>query len=363
MINVALYGLMRVLVEWLAAPSALARDRRPRARRDLGARRHPRRALPARAQTAARVLLDRERRDLLLGLGAALVLRARGERGLGVDRARRRAAAHAEPRALQGAAVPRRRLVRRAPCTASSSTGSAGCCAGCHGRAARSSSARLASPGIAPLGGFVSEWLTLQALLHLALGGSVAAGVSGALALAGARDDRRALRLLLRQGLGLVLLGAAPAAGLRARRRGAARRCASASSCSPAGASSSPSCPAAMVDALARILPGCASSQLARRGSTRPARGGLPALALALALGARRRRCSRCRAAAPRRAPAPAWASGQRVEPALQLDERRLHEAGAARARSAPATRARARRRRARRHRAVRLLPRRGCRC
>ena len=104
---------------------------------------------------------------IVLGLGACLVLRARGSRHVGGVRARRRAAAHAQPCRLQGAALPRRRRVRARGRLAASSTGSAACCAACRGRAARSSSARWRSPGLPPLNGFASEWLTLQALLHV----------------------------------------------------------------------------------------------------------------------------------------------------------------------------------------------------
>ena len=58
----------------------------------------------------------------------------------------------------------------------------------------------MAIAGLPPLNGFASEWLTLQALLHVSAYGNVGGGIAGALALGGARRDRGARRLLLRQG-------------------------------------------------------------------------------------------------------------------------------------------------------------------
>ncbi len=138
MIKVALYGLMRVLFEWLDRPPlwlgvvVLA----------LGAVSALGGIVYALFQHELKRLLAFSSIEnvgiILLGLGAALVLRARGRTRLGVDRVRGGAAAHDQPRGLQGVAVPRGGLVRRAPCTGSSSTGSAACCAACRGQAARS---------------------------------------------------------------------------------------------------------------------------------------------------------------------------------------------------------------------------------
>ncbi len=112
MIKVAIYGLVRVLVDWLGVLPlwigvlVLAR------RRALGGRRRRLRALPARPEAAARVPLDRERRDhRARSRRLPRAARARRRR-LGRARARRCAAAHAQPRRLQGAALPRRGRVR-----------------------------------------------------------------------------------------------------------------------------------------------------------------------------------------------------------------------------------------------------------
>ena len=267
-----------------------------------------------------------------------------GRPGLGGDRARRRAAAHAQPRRLQGAAVPRRRGVRARGRARSSSTGSAACCGGCRGRAARSSSARWRSPALPPLNGFASEWLTLQALLHLALTGSVGAGVAGAVALAALAATAALAVFCFVKVVGLVLLGAprAQACADAVRRRWPMR----AALVVLAGA----------VRRARRRCPGCSSAALARlaaragaaRRRRRPASARAPAALPTLGDRGRARRCwspcCACGARAARAAPAPTWACGQLVEPALALDERRVHEAAAPRARGAAAAGARDRR-------------------
>ena len=63
MIKMAVYGLVRVLVEWLGELPTWYGVARPRRRRRLGGDRRRLRDLPARAQAAAGVPLDRERRD------------------------------------------------------------------------------------------------------------------------------------------------------------------------------------------------------------------------------------------------------------------------------------------------------------
>ena len=79
----------------------------------------------------------------------------------------------------------------------------------------------MAIAGLPPLNGFASEWLTLQALLHVPAYGGVGDGIAGAIALAALGGDRGARRLLLRQGR---RARAARRAAARGRRRSAARR-------------------------------------------------------------------------------------------------------------------------------------------
>ena len=206
MIKIALYGLMRVLVEWLGQPPLW-----------LGATVIALGAVSALGGIVY-ALFQHELKRLLalssienagiimLGLGAALVLRERGDpgwAGIAFGAALLHSINHAVfksllflgagalERAAHGLELDRLGgLLRRMPWTGAAFLIGAGAIA-----------------GIAPLNGFASEWLTLQALLHLALGHGVAAGVIGALALA-------ALALTAALGVycfvkvvGLVLLG------------------------------------------------------------------------------------------------------------------------------------------------------------
>ncbi|MEO9175060.1 MAG: proton-conducting transporter membrane subunit, partial [Gaiellales bacterium] len=183
MLHVALYGLMRVLLQWLAAPSAwlgivvVA----------LGCSSALVGILGALFQGELKRLLAFSSIEnvgiVLLGLGAALVLRSQGNAAWAsialaaallhmLNHAFFKAllflAAGSIDHAVHGLELNRLGgLLRRMPWT---------------GGAFLVAAAGIA--GIAPLGGFISEWLILLALLHLALGGSVAAGISGALALA-----------------------------------------------------------------------------------------------------------------------------------------------------------------------------------
>ena len=63
MIKIAIYGLVRVLVDWLGVLPAVAWRSRARPRRAVGGRRGGLRVVPARAEAAARLSLDREHRD------------------------------------------------------------------------------------------------------------------------------------------------------------------------------------------------------------------------------------------------------------------------------------------------------------
>jgi hydrogenase-4 component B len=66
----------------------------------------------------------------------------------------------------------------------------------------------MAIAGVPPLNGFASEWLTLQALLHIALGPSLGIGLAGALATAGLAATAALALFCFVKVVGLVLLGA-----------------------------------------------------------------------------------------------------------------------------------------------------------
>ncbi len=313
MIKIALYGLLRVLIEWLDRPPLW-----------LGA------AVVALGAVSALggityALFQHELKRLLalssienigiilLGLGAALVLRERGDpgwAGIALAAALLHTINHAIfksllflgagalERAAHGLELDRLGgLLRRMPWTGVACVIGAGAIA-----------------GVAPLNGFVSEWLTLQALLHLALAHGVAAGVTGALAL-GALALTAALGVYcFVKVVGLVLLGPPRrVACAEAVDAPWAMRCgmlALAGWCVVLGV-----VPGPLLARFAAILPGSAHVS----GGTQvhpPGTGSLPTLALAAALVGLVAvlRLARGRRAA---ATAPTWASGQRIEPAL----------------------------------------------
>ena len=314
MLNVALYGLMRVLLDWLAGPSVW-----------LGITVMALGAVSALAGILGALFQGELKRLLafssvenvgivLLALGAALVLRSEGNAqwaSIALAAALLHVLNHALfktllflaagsiDRAVHGLELNRLGgLLRRMPWTGGAFLVAAGGIA-----------------GIAPLGGFVSEWLILQSLLHLALGGSVAAGVSGALALAALAITAALSVFCFVKVSGLVLLGAPRRhACEQAREAPAAMRgavVALAGWCAVASV-----VPGAIAVHLARILPGASHVGSSIRLEL-PVSGGLPTLALACALVvlAGSLRIARGRHAA---APAPVWASGQRAGPELR---------------------------------------------
>ena len=236
-----------------------------------------------------------------LGLGASLVFASHGQRDVGAiafAAALLHTLNHAVFKALLFLGAGR---VQRARSAVSSSTASGGLLRRMPWTGGAFLVGSMAIAGLPPLNGFASEWLTLQALLHVAVVGPLGVALAGALATAGARRDRGARGVLLRQG---GRAGAARRAARGRSARGAARR--------------RPGCGRALV-----FLAGCASllgrgarpaGPLARRSSG-PARASLPhepGLAapghrvacrpLALAAGARGARGRRS-AAAPARPP------------------------------------------------------------
>ena len=206
MIKVALYGLVRVLVEWLGVLPlwfgvlVLA----------VGALSAVGGVVYALFQHDLKRLLALSSIEnvgiIVLGLGACLVLRARGAdawAAFALGAALLHVVNHAVFKALLflGAGAFERAagsleldrlggLLRRMPWTGGAFLVGA-----------------MAIAGLPPLNGFASEWLTLQALLHVAAYGSVGDGIAGAVAL-GALAATAALALFcFVKVVGLVLLG------------------------------------------------------------------------------------------------------------------------------------------------------------
>ena len=105
------------------------------------------RDLPARAEAAARVPLDRERRDHRARARRLPPPAHDRRRRVGRSCARGRAAAHAQPRRLQGRSCSSGRARSRRPRGRWRSIASAGSSSGCPGREAHSSSVRWRSQG------------------------------------------------------------------------------------------------------------------------------------------------------------------------------------------------------------------------
>ena len=326
MIKVALYGLVRVLFDWVGIAAALVRRRScspsGRSRRSAG-------FLYALFQHELKRLLALHSIEnvgiIVLGLGACARSFARAGEPTWAAFAFGAALLHtAQPRRLQVAALPRRRARSSAPPARSSSTGWAACCAACRGPARAFLVGAAAIAGLPPLNGFASEWLTLQALLHVPPSAALGIGIAGA-----SRSRRSPATAALAvfcfvKVVGLVLLGAAaPAERRRPPRSAGAMRAAPSSSlalaCVVLGLASRACCSRRS----SASRPG-RPAQPAGLGLHLPGTGSLPTLGIAARArraDARRCRLLRRRAAAPRRRRR--WACGQRVEPALALDERR----------------------------------------
>jgi hydrogenase-4 component B len=172
----------------------------------------------------------------------------------------------------------------------------------------------MAIAGLPPLNGFASEWLTLQALLHVPAYGHVADGLAGAVALAALAATAALAVFCFVKVVGLVLLGPprTPAA---------------------AAAEEAPLPVRAAVGVLALVClvlgvaPGLLYGRLvglapwSAPGSTRlglhvPGTGSLPTVGLVVVLVGLTAVLALVRGARTA-VPAPTWASGQRVEPAL----------------------------------------------
>ncbi len=172
----------------------------------------------------------------------------------------------------------------------------------------------LAIAGVPPLNGFASEWLTLQALVHVPAYGGLGDGLAGSLALAALAATAALAVLCFVKVVGLVLLGPprrqAVAEAVEAPVPMRAAVAALAAACVVLGV-----LPGLLVGSLAGLAPWPASVPTAFALHA-PGTGSLPTVGIALVLGAlapvlyflRGRRVA---------APAPTWACGQLVEPQL----------------------------------------------
>jgi hydrogenase-4 component B len=172
----------------------------------------------------------------------------------------------------------------------------------------------LAIAGVPPFNGFASEWLTLQALVHVPVYGGLGDGLAGALALAALAATAALAVFCFVKVVGLVLLGpprrTAVADAIEAPLPMRAAVVALAAACVALGV-----VPGLLVATLARLAPWPASvhTTLTLR---LPGTGSLPTvgIALALCLFAPLLFVLRGKRVA---APAPTWACGQLVQPQL----------------------------------------------
>ena len=208
MIKVAIYALIRVLVDWVGVLPLWLGVLVLGARCALGRRRCRLRAVRARSQAAARAALDREHRDHRARASARASCcapaapisgrRSRSERrsctrvNHAVFKALLFLGAGAFERAVGSLEIDRLGgLLRRMPWTG------AGFLVGA-----------MAIAGLPPLNGFASEWLTLQALLHVPAYGGVGDGIAGAIALAALAATAALAVFCFVKVAGLMLLGA-----------------------------------------------------------------------------------------------------------------------------------------------------------
>jgi hydrogenase-4 component B len=316
MIKVALYGLIRVLFEWAApAPEWIGF-----VVLGVGALSAVGGVLYALVQHELKRLLAFHSIEnvgiIALALGAAVLLGARGDAAwadLAFAAALLHTANHAAFKALLflaagafGEAAGSLELdrlgglLRRMPWTGWSFL------IGC-----------AAIAGVPPLNGFVSEWLTLQGLLHVAFVDAAGVAAAGALAAAALAVTAALALYCFVKVVGLVLLGAprttAVAAAVERPPSTRASLVLLAAVCVLLGA-----LPGLVVPKLATLGAAGAPAPATGAGLDLPGTGGLPALALLVALAALAALMLRWIGAGRRCAPAPAWACGQPVEPSLE---------------------------------------------
>jgi hydrogenase-4 component B len=173
----------------------------------------------------------------------------------------------------------------------------------------------LAIAGVPPLNGFASEWLTLQALVHVPAYGSLGDGLAGAVALAALAATAALAVLCFVKVVGLVLLGSprrtVVAEAIDAPVAMRAAIVALAVACVVLGV-----VPGLLVGSLAGLAPWAVAVPTSLTVHA-PGTGSLPTVGIALVLAAlapalvvlRGRRVA---------APAPTWACGQLVQPQLR---------------------------------------------
>jgi hydrogenase-4 component B len=172
----------------------------------------------------------------------------------------------------------------------------------------------LAIAGVPPLNGFASEWLTLQALVHVPAYGGLGDGLAGAVALAALAATAALAVFCFVKVVGLVLLGparrAAVADAIEAPVPMRAAVVTLAGACVVLGV-----VPGLLVGSLARLAPWPTSISTSFALHL-PGTGSLPTVGIALVLGllAPAMVALRGRRVA---APAPTWACGQLVQPQL----------------------------------------------
>jgi hydrogenase-4 component B len=172
----------------------------------------------------------------------------------------------------------------------------------------------MAIAGVPPLNGFASEWLTLQALLHVSAYGNVADGLAGAIALAALASTAALALFCFVKVTGLVLLGAPRRAAVAEAQEapwpmiGAVAFLAIA--CAVLGLA-----PGLLFGSLVGLAPWPAAAP-SGVGLHLPGTGSLPTAGIALVLVALTAGLTLVRGRRSA-APAPSWACGQLVEPAL----------------------------------------------
>jgi hydrogenase-4 component B len=313
MIKVAVYGLVRVLVEWLGEPPTALGV----VVLGIGAFSAVGGVLYALFQHDLKRLLALHSIEnvgiIVLGLGACLVLRARGDdtwAAFALAAALLHTLNHAVFKALLflGAGAFERAvgpleldrlggLLRRMPWTGGAFLVGA-----------------MAIAGLPPLNGFASEWLTLQALLHVPASGAVGDGLAGAVALAALAVTAGLAVFCFVKVVGLVLLGAprrpAAAAAVEAPAAMRAGLVALAVACLALGAA-----PGILFGRLAELEP-WAPDAPSGAGLDLPGTGALPTGGILLVLGGLAALLALARGTRAA-APAPTWACGQLVEPEL----------------------------------------------
>jgi hydrogenase-4 component B len=172
----------------------------------------------------------------------------------------------------------------------------------------------MAIAGLPPLNGFTSEWLTLEALVHLAFGPAFGIGVAGMIAAAGLAATAALALFCFVKAVGLVLLGAPRrtevAAATEVHGGMRAAPVVLAAGCVVLGV-----VPGLVVPSLVAVTPG-AETISAAPGLSVPGAGSFPAPWLSVGLIVLSAALWWARGSR-RAAPVPVWACGQPIDPAL----------------------------------------------